>query len=189
MKHPLAARSLNRVLLEVPDKESAGRVVEQVESSTAFRNPTVKCETMSSDIATKLDIFRDLIWGMRWLVAPTVVVTMVLVISNAISISVRERRSEIAMLKVLGFRPVQLLGIVIGEGMLIGAASGLFGSALAYALVAAVLKSGVSLPLYVPFHAFWWGPLLGASAATFGSLVPAWSATNVSAAEVFSKVG
>jgi putative ABC transport system permease protein len=188
MKHPLAARSLNRVLLEVPDKESAGRVVEQVESSTAFRNPTVKCETMSSDIATKLDLFRDLLWGLRWLVSPTVVATMVLVISNAISISVRERRSEIAMLKVLGFRPAQLLGIVIGEGVLIGAASGLFACALAYMLVNAALNSGVSLPLYVPFHAFWWGPLLGALAAIFGSLLPAWSAANVNVAEVFSKV-
>jgi putative ABC transport system permease protein len=130
-----------------------------------------------------------LIWGLRWLVSPAVVVTMVLVISNAISITVRERRAEIAVLKVLGFRPAQLLGIVIGEGVLIGAASGLFASTLTYLLVDWVLIGSVSLLLYVPLHAFWWGPLLGAAAAVFGCLLPAWSATTVNVAEVFSKVG
>jgi putative ABC transport system permease protein len=189
IKHPLADRSLSRVLLKVPDEESSGRVAAQVESSPIFRNPTVKCETMSSDIATKLDFFRDLIWGLRWLVSPAVMVTMVLVISNAISISVRERRPEIAVLKVLGFRPVQLLGLVVGEGVLIGAASGLFACTLTYMLVDLALSQAVSLPLYVPMQAFWWGPLLGAGAAIFGSVVPAWSATTVNVAEVFSKVG
>ena len=65
----------------------------------------MKCETASSGIATFLEAYRDLIWGMRWLLAPAILVTLSLVISNAISISVRERRMELAVLKVLGFRP------------------------------------------------------------------------------------
>ena len=57
---------------------------------------------------------------MRWLLVPAILVTMALVIANAISISVRERRTEMAVLKVLGFHPTQILLLVLGEALLIG---------------------------------------------------------------------
>jgi hypothetical protein len=62
-----------------------------------------------------LEGFRDLLWGMRWILAPGCLVSLSLVIANAISISVRERRTELAVLKVLGFRPYQILMLVLGE--------------------------------------------------------------------------
>ena len=72
-----------------------------------------------------LEPFRDLIWGMRWLLAPACLATILLVIANAISISVRERRLELAVLKVLGFRPYQILILVLGESLLLGVGGGL----------------------------------------------------------------
>ena len=72
-----------------------------------------------------LESLKDIFWGMRWLLAPAVLVTLSLVIANAISISVRERRMEIAVLKVLGFRPGHVLMLILGEAVLIGALSGL----------------------------------------------------------------
>jgi putative ABC transport system permease protein len=188
MKHPLADRSLNQVWLRVPDHETLVRLTHQVESSPFFRNPAVKCETLSTDIANQLDIFHDLIWGMRWLLSPAIVFTIVLVIANAISISVRQRRSEMAVLKVLGFRPGQILALVTSEGILIGAVSGFLACAVTYALVNLVLGRSMNLPLYIPGHAFWWGPVLGAAAALLGSLTPAWSATSVNVSDVFSKL-
>ena len=89
--------------------------------SPYFTNPAVKCETVSSGIAAFLDAFRDLIWGMRWLLAPACLVTLSLVIANAISISVRERRMELAVLKVLGFQPRSDPALVLGEALLLGA--------------------------------------------------------------------
>jgi len=56
---------------------------------------------------------------------PAVLVSMALVIANAISISVRERRGEMAVLKVLGFRPGQVLQLVLANRFLVGAVSGL----------------------------------------------------------------
>ena len=47
-----------------------------------------------------------------------------LVIANAISISVRERRMELAVMKVLGFRPLQILVLVLGESLLLGVTAG-----------------------------------------------------------------
>ena len=65
-----------------------------------------------------------MLFGMRWLLVPSLLVTISLVIANAISISVRERRVEMAVLKVLGFSPNQILLLVLSEALLIGCMSG-----------------------------------------------------------------
>jgi putative ABC transport system permease protein len=153
----------------------------------------VKCETESSGIGSFLDAYRDLLWGMRWVLVPACVLTLALVLANAISISVRERRTEIAVLKVLGFRPRQIVLLVMGESLLLGIAAGFASAALTYMIVNWCLH-GVAFPLgffpvfLVPVNALWWGPAVGAGAALAGSLLPAWSASRVKPAEVFAKV-
>src|SRR5262249_48011630 len=116
-----------------------------------------------------------------------------MVIAVAISISVRERRTEMAVLKVLGFSPNQVMALVLGEAVLIGASSGLFINALAYVLINQVLGG---IPFQIAFYpvvpmpaaVLWWGPAIGGGTAILGSLVPAWAARSVKVSEVFSKV-
>jgi putative ABC transport system permease protein len=192
-KHPHAARNLNLVWLKVPDTASFDRLAAQIESAPDFRNPAVKCETAASGYASFLGGFRDLIWGMRWLLAPACLFTILLVIANAISISVRERRLEMAVLKVLGFRPWQIVVLVLGESILLGAGSGFISSAGTYALINLGM-GGLKFPVaffdrfLIPEAALWWGPAVGGLAALLGSFLPAWSARNVKVADVFAKV-
>ncbi len=191
--HPLAGANLNLVWLKVPDTNSFTRLAEQIENAPDFANPAVKCETAASGYASFLGGFKDLIWGMRWLLAPACLFTILLVIANAISISVRERRQEMAVMKVLGFRPWQILALVLGESLLLGAGAGMLSSGGTY-LVINVLMGGLKFPIaffdrfMVPEAALWWGPSVGGLAALLGSLLPAWSARNVKAAEVFAKI-
>ena len=147
-KHPLAERTLNLVWVRVPDSDVFRKVGEQIESSSQFSSPAVKYETASSGIASFLDAYRDLIWGMKWILSPVLLVTMALVLANAISISVRERRTEMAVLKVLGFRPLQILVLVLGEALLIGAFSGVLSVGILY-LGINVYNKG--LPLQIAF--------------------------------------
>jgi putative ABC transport system permease protein len=192
-KHPLAERSLNLVWLKVPDTAAFTRLAKQIEDAPEFSNPAVKCETGASGIASFLESFRDLLWGVRWLLAPACLATILLVIANAISISVRERRLELAVLKVLGFRPHQLLILVLGESLLLGAGAGMISAGLTYMVVNWVL-GGISFPIaffdrfMIPPGALWWGPAVGGLAALLGSFLPAWSASSVKVADVFSKV-
>lgn len=192
-KHPLADRSLNLVWLKVPDTAAFNALAKQIEDSPEFSSPAVKCETGASGIASFMEGFRDLIWSMRWLLAPACLATILLVIANAIAISVRERRLELAVLKVLGFRPYQVLFLVLGESLLMGAGAGFAGAALTYTGINWAL-GGISFPMaffdrfFIPPAALWWGPFVGGLAALLGSFLPAWSARNVSVAEVFSKV-
>lgn len=191
-KHPLDGKSLNLVWIKVPDMDAFNRVADQIVESPLYTNPSVKCETASSGVASFLDAYRDLIWGMRWLMAPAAIVSLSLVISNAIGISVRERRLELAVLKVLGFRPVQIMVLVLGESLLLGAGAGFLSSAGTYLLVNAT--GGLKFPIaffpafFIPIDALWWGPVIGGLAALLGSIGPTWSACTVKVTDVFSKV-
>jgi putative ABC transport system permease protein len=192
-KHPMADKSLNLVWLRVSDRESFDRVAAQIMKSPYYSNPAVKCEMASSMISSALEPFRDLIWAMRYLLSPAALITLSLIIANAISISVRERRLELAVLKVLGFRPRQILLLVLGEALLIGTLAGLASAGLTYVIVNDVM-GGLKFPLsffgsfFIPGQAIGWGAGMGAATALLGSIVPAWSAQNVKVAEVFAKI-
>jgi putative ABC transport system permease protein len=189
----MTERSLALVWVRVPDTRTFERVAEQVTSSPEYRSPAVKCETASSGIASFLDAYRTLLWGMRWLLAPAILGTMAVVIANAISISVRERRVEMAVLKVLGFSPNQIMTLVLGEALLIGCGSG-FLSAWATKYLINSVAGGVVLPIaffgkfFVDSAAPWWGLSIGALTALAGSIVPALSARSVKVSDVFSKI-
>lgn len=191
--HLLDDKRLNLVWLKVPDMKSYQRVADQIESSSVLSSPAVKCETASSGVAAFLDSYRDLLWGMRWLLVPAILVTMALVIANAISISIRERRTEMAVLKVLGYGPTHIMMLVLGEALLIGVMSGLLSVTASYVWINLVV-GGVKFPIaffpayLIPTDAFWWGPTIGAVTAFVGSIVPSWSARSVKVSEVFSKI-
>ena len=190
--HALANKSLNLVWLKVPDTKTYEKVADQVERAYANSTPSVKCETASSGVAAFLDAYRDLLWGMEYLFTPIALISMAVVIATAISISVRERRTEMAILKVLGFGPRRILLMVLAEGLLIGAGSGFLSVALTY-LIVNVFYGGIPFPVAffptfrIPLLAFAWGPLIGGCTALAGSIVPAVNAMIVNVAQVFAK--
>ena len=192
-QHPLAQKNMNIMWLRVPSNEAFEQVSRQIENSPLYTSPAVKCQTLSSAVSSFLDAYRDLIWGARFLLSPAILVTLSLIISNSISISVRERRKEMAVLKVLGFRPTDILLLVMGEALLIGAMSGLL-SAVTTTLFINEVMGGLKLPIAffqaftIPNEAILWGLAIGAGTAFVGSLVPAWNARRVRVSDVFSKV-
>jgi putative ABC transport system permease protein len=191
--HPMADKTLNLVWLKVPDTAAYNKVAEQVEHSPLFTVPAVKCETASSGVASFLDAYRDLLGIVRWLLVPALMACMALVICAAISISVRERRTEMAVLKVLGYTPRHILGLVLGEALVLGCTAGLLSAGLAY-VVFTVLMGGIPVPIaffpafQVPVDALAWGLGLGAGTALAGSIIPALIACSVKVSEVFAKV-
>lgn len=191
--HPMANRSLNLVWLRMNDRSQFEKIAEQVSRSPAFSAPAVKIETASSGIASFLEAYRDMLWGLRWVLAPACAFVLSLGTAIAISISVRERRIEFAVLKVLGYRPGQILMLVLGEALLIGVVSGLFSAGATYLginlwLGGLPFRIAFFPKFLVPWHAWWWGAALGAVTAFVGSIVPAWSARSVKVADVFAKV-
>ncbi|HEV2718917.1 MAG TPA: FtsX-like permease family protein, partial [Thermoanaerobaculia bacterium] len=62
-------------------------------------------------------------------IAVAVVFAIALVATNTMSMAVRERTHEIAVLKTLGFRPAQVLAMFVAESILISGGGGVVGVA------------------------------------------------------------
>ncbi len=120
-----------------------------------------------------------------------VIVVILVLLANTMAMSARERMSEYAVLKTMGYRPRHLAGLIMGESLLLAAMGGLLGLALTFPMVE-VFKS--QLGQY--FRAF---PLtratLGMGLATalavgvLAGILPAWRAARVGIAEAMRKVG
>jgi putative ABC transport system permease protein len=188
-KHPMESKSLTMVWLQLADQPGCARVAEQIDASGLFQSPAVKCQTISAEVAAALDAYADLIWGLRWVLSPAVLVIMTLVMANAIGIGVRERAPEIAVLKVIGFRAWQVLLMVLGEPMLIGALAGLLSALCSRVLVNQLLNqySDNPIDIDIPMAVLWWCPGAGLLTGLAGSVAPAWSACRLKAAQVFAR--
>jgi putative ABC transport system permease protein len=178
--------------IEVANKDDFPQVVEQINTSPEFTAPPVKCQTFATLVANMLDSFSGFIWFITWVLVPGSLFSMVLLIANAISLNVRERLKEMAVLKVLGFRPVHLIVLVLGEALVLGMGSGVVAGALIYGIVntffSGITVSG-SEPFPVPLQAVLWGGSVGGVTALLGSLLPAWTACSVRPAQVFARMG
>ena len=192
-QHPLSDRRLNLIWIRVKDKETFNTVGNLVENAAVFKSRPVKVETASSGIGSFLEAYQTILWGMRWMLVPAILVIMSLVMANAISITVRERRTEMAVMKVLGFRPNQVLQLVLGEALLVGAVSGLVAAAATYALFnftwgGIPFRIGFFPVFRIPEYALFWGLAIGSGTAFLGSALPAWAARSVKVSEVFARV-
>jgi putative ABC transport system permease protein len=171
--------------LQVDDNASAARLGGTVERYIR----DIKCETTATAYSRFMEPLNDILWGLKWILIPAILVVMTLILSNTFSITMRERQTEIAVLKVLGFSTGRILLIVLGEAVLIGALAGLAGSAVTVGLVNG-LMGGVQIPQFptmlVPYEGLAWGPVIGVFTAFAGGLWPALNARAVKVAQVFA---
>jgi putative ABC transport system permease protein len=77
------------------------------------------------------------------LVVGAAFVTILMIVGNTMALSIRERTREIGVLKTLGFSGPRILGMVLGESVLLALLGGLPGLALA-ALIAYSLRNTMS---------------------------------------------
>ncbi|MBI3824264.1 MAG: ABC transporter permease, partial [Planctomycetes bacterium] len=190
--HPLADKRLNLIWIRVGDRAMFDKVGGIIEDSKMFSRP-VKCETASSLIGGFLEAYRDILIAMKYGLVPGMLIVMALVMANAISITVRERRSEMAVLKVLGYRPNQIFFLILGEAVLVGAVAGLLAAGATFAFFnlkwgGIPFRIGFFPVFRIPEASLLWGLAIGSMTAFVGSAIPAWTARSVKVSEVFSKV-
>ncbi len=187
--HPMDAKCINLIWVRLPNKAAFEQLAAMVNDTANFNTPQIKLETASSGFGTFLEAYKDILFGMKYLMAPSMVGIMCLVVANAIGIGVRERRTEMAVLKVLGFQPRHVLILVLGEAVLVGMMAGFMSSFIAWAMIGHLkLQLAFFGAFFVPAEVLVYGPALGGLVAVAGSLAPAFSAKNVRAAEVFARV-
>jgi putative ABC transport system permease protein len=188
-KHPMADKCVNLIWVRLPTKEAFERLSQIVNDRAKFNTVPIKLETASSGIGSWLAAYKDIFWGIKYILMPAMIGIMSLVVANALSISVRERRTEMAVLKVLGFQPRHVMLLVLGEAMLVGLLGGGMSSLMAYQMLGTFkLQIAFLGAFFVPVNALIYGPLLGMAVSFAGSIVPALTAKDVKVAEVFARV-
>ncbi len=93
---------------------------------------------MGSAIITGLKIVSLLVIGI-----------ILLVLANTMAMTARERVAEYALMKTLGFRPVHIVGLILGESLFIAALGCAAGLVLAYPVRSLLLTAlGTMFPAF-----------------------------------------
>lgn len=187
--------AVGAVILRIKDPSDAERVATSIRSRYERRQPSLKVETESAGVARFVERAASIL-GLIKLVVVVLLLDMVVILSNSISISVRERRVEMAVLKVLGFQPLHIMTMVIIEAMLIGALAGAAGTVTMYALSKLTLSGVLPVTMATRFLLHFpvspavigQGILLGAVVGLSGSFFPALSARKVKVSDVFARI-
>jgi putative ABC transport system permease protein len=116
--------------VEIDDPDKAGVISKAIDELFANSDAQTRTETEEAFAASFVAMAGNLSLLLNG-IGVAVTFTILLVVANTMSIAVRERRTEIAVLKTLGFRSGQVMGLVVAESLLIailGAALGIGGS-------------------------------------------------------------
>jgi putative ABC transport system permease protein len=166
--------------IRVQSAEEVPAVAVQVDD--LFQNSTAPTKT-ESEKAFVLG-FLNMMGNVRLLIATissVVIFTIVLVASNTMAMSIRERVREIGILKALGFKKSHVLFFLVGESVLLGLAGALIGSLGAKVLFSRIKMSSLTAGYVQRFDVTWGtilisvgiGLLVGVAASGF----PAWQAS------------
>ena len=114
--------------------------------------------------------------------------TLLLVSGNTMALSVRERLSELGVLKTLGFTDSQVMGMVLGESYMVTLLGGGTGLALVTWATRSFELGGSMLPtLYLPWNGVLLGVVCLALMGFFAGAIPAFQAQRLTIVEALRR--
>jgi putative ABC transport system permease protein len=112
--------------VEIANPDDAGRVSQAIDALFENSDAQTRTETEKAFAASFIAMAGNLALLLNG-IGLAVTFTILLVVANTMSIAVRERRTEIGVLKTLGFTSRQVMGLVVAESVLIAVLGGAFG--------------------------------------------------------------
>ncbi len=175
-------------VLRIRDPEDAVRVSKAIDeefSNSAYETRTQTEKAMAASFVKQMGNIEFLILS----IGAVVFFTLLLVIGNTMAIAVRERTSELAVLKALGYSDRFVLGIVIAESLLLALVGGGAGLALAKAFSLGGDPTGGMLPIfYIPLGSLGAGLALALAVGMVAGIIPAVSAMRLRVVDALRRV-
>lgn len=147
---PVARRDLaSFIAVQISAPDQGARIAREIDSR--FDDSEVRTFTMEDKALNAMltGRFAAVLEAMN-VVSLLVLAIVLMVLGNAVAMSVRERTQEYATLAALGFRPRQIGLLVIGEAAALGFGGGLIALPIAYPLiergVSKFLRDAMALP-------------------------------------------
>jgi putative ABC transport system permease protein len=132
--------------LKITDPGRAAQISAIVDSRFANSWAETKSETEKEFQLSFIQMTGAIITGMR-IISFLIIGVILLVLANTMAMTARERVSEHAFLRTLGFRSYHLVGLILGESLMIACLGGLVGMGLLGAVVGVVK---VAISDYIP---------------------------------------
>lgn len=124
----------------IADPSQAGVVSKRIDDNFDNSDNPTKTETEQAFRAGFIALAGNLALLLNG-IGLAVAFTILLVTANTMSIAVRERRQEIAVLKTLGFSSGLVMALIISEALLLGALGGLIGVLLSRAMISVLVNA------------------------------------------------
>ncbi|HVO78737.1 MAG TPA: ABC transporter permease [Candidatus Bathyarchaeia archaeon] len=131
---PMGPIGIGWLTERIDEPQNAGKISKAIDAEFENSDTPTKTETEQAFFAGFVAMAGNLALLLNG-IGLAVSFTILLVTANTMSIAVRERRQEIAVLKTLGFSSVLVMTLIISEALLIGAAGGLLGLVLSKGLL------------------------------------------------------
>lgn len=112
--------------VEINDPSQAGTVSKAIDAQFENTDAQTLTETEQAFAASFIAMAGNLAFLLNS-IALAVSFTILLVTANTMSMAVRERRTEIAVLKTLGFSSGRVMGLIVAEAVFLGALGGALG--------------------------------------------------------------
>jgi len=161
--------------------------IDQQFANSAYETKTDTEQAFTAQFASMLGNLNLLLGS----VALAVVITPLFVAGNTMAMSVRERTTEIAVMRTLGFRAATIFSLVVGEGFLVALAGGVLGALFARIIVNAEAL-GLSGGFIPAFGVNNFNVLVGLGLSAFigiaASLIPATMASRLKIVDALRRV-
>jgi putative ABC transport system permease protein len=169
-----------RVRLDSPS--SAARVMEEIDSMFKNSAAPTKTETEAAFAASFISMLGN-VKGLISGIGLIVVFTITLIGANTMAMAARERFTEVAVMKALGFRPAMILTLMLSEAVLIALLGGVL-AVVAAKVIYQFVGLGDVLALFLQNFKISTGTIalaLGASAliGLVSGGIPAWNAARI----------
>jgi putative ABC transport system permease protein len=135
-------------IVQIANPSQAAAVGRAIDKTFENSDAETKTETEAQFIAGFISMVGDLALILNS-IGLAVAFTILAVSANTMSMSIRERRKEIAVLKTLGFSSALVLTLVLGEALVLGAV----GSGIGVGLASLVLSFAGTIPGFSGFGA------------------------------------
>jgi putative ABC transport system permease protein len=192
----LSADSAFMIWARVDDPGVIDDVMRRIDDLFRNSNAETSSETEKSffqSFMSSLSGLMNVIMAVGFLVVASVVI----ITANTASMGIRERATEIAMLKALGFRRFAILGLLLCETLALALVGGSVGAGAAYGVLKLLARLGatgakpglgpIAMFLVTPWNLFE-GILLSLFVGVIAGVIPSWGAARKPVAQALREV-
>jgi putative ABC transport system permease protein len=183
---------LGMIAAQIVEPNHGARLAAEIDDR--FADSQFETLTLEDQVLTASNIgrFRAVLDALD-LVSYLILAVVMSMVSNTIAMNVRERTREYGVMRAMGFAPAHIVGLVLGEAVLIGLAGGLIGLGISYPLFEGVVSRALQEamqfpPIVVPPRVAAAALALGAGLSIVAAGVPAYRVSRLGVTQSLRRI-